>query len=72
MIYDSKHIRINLKKNSYVYLRLHHDYIISDIINKKLFSQRVKPFKIFKKIKNLTYYLKLSFVIKIYLVMFII
>ena len=72
MIYDNKHIRIDLKKNSYVYLRFHHDYIISNIINKKLFNQRVESFKILKKIENLTYHLKLSSVMKIHLVMFVV
>ena len=71
MIYDNKHTRIDLKKDSYVYLRFHHDYIISDIINKKLFNQRVEPFKILKKIENLIYHLKLSLVMKIHFVMFI-
>ena len=71
-IYDSKHIQIDLKKNLYVYLKLHHDYIILNIINKKLFNQRVESFKILKKIKNLIYHLKLSSVIKIYFIMFVI
>ena len=72
MIYNNKHIRIDLKKSLYVYLKLHHDYIIASIINKKLFNQRVESFKILKKIENLTYHLKLSFVMKIHFIMFVI
>ena len=71
-IYDNKHIRIDLKKNLYVYLKLYHDYIILNIINKKLFNQRVESLKVFKKIENLTYHLKLSFVMKIHFIMFIV
>ena len=71
-IYDNKHTRIDLKKSSYVYLRFYHDYIISNIINKKLFNQRVESFKILEKIENLTYHLKLSSVMKIHLVMSVI
>ena len=71
-IYDNKHIRIDLKKSSYVYLRFYHDYIISDMINKKLFNQRVESFKILKKIENLTYHLKLSSVMKIHFIMFVV
>ena len=72
MIYDNKYIQINLKKNSYIYLKFYYDYIILSIINKKLFNQRIESFKILKKIENLTYHLKLSFVMKIYFIMFVV
>ena len=38
-----------------MYLRLHHDYTISNIINKKLSQQRVDFFIILNKINNLVY-----------------
>ena len=66
--YDNKHKVINLK--SLTYLRLHYNYFIFDI-NSKLFNQRVDFFKIFNKIENLAYKLKLFKVIRIYSIILI-
>ena len=66
--YDNKHKIINLK--SLTYLRLHYNYFIFDI-NFKLFNQRVDLFKIFNKIKNLVYKLKLSEIIRIHSIILI-
>ena len=46
---------------------MHHNYFIFDI-NFKLFNQRVGFFKIFDKIENLVYRLKLLEVIRIHLI----
>ena len=44
--YDKKHQLINLKKKSQIYFKFYHEYIIFKLKNKKLFSQRMKFFKI--------------------------
>ena len=67
--YDNKHKVINLK--SLTYLRLHHGYFIFHI-NFKLFNQRVILFKVFDKIENLIYKLKLSEIIRIHSIISII
>ena len=66
--YDNKYKVINLK--SLTYLRLHHNYFIFDI-NLKLSNQRVDFFKIFDKIENLIYKLKLSKIIRIHSIILI-
>ena len=69
--YDNKHRVINIKKNDMMYLRLHQKYTISNLVNFKLSKQRVDFFEIFDKIDNLVFRLQLSFVIKIYSIVFI-
>ena len=69
--YDRRYIFLNLIKNFKTYLRLHYDYTISSIINKKLSQQRVDFFIILNKIDNLIYRLNLSSIIIIYLVVFV-
>ena len=66
--YDRRHISFDLSKKFKVYLRLHHEYIISKIINKKLAQQRVEWFKILNKIDNLVYRLKFSSIMIIHLI----
>ena len=70
--YDNKHRVINIKKNDIIYLRLYQKYTISSFANFKLSKQRVDFFEIFDKIDNLVFRLQLSFVIKIYSIVFII
>ena len=55
--YDKNHMSMFLKKESYVYLRMHHEYFISLSNNMiaKWSQRRIKSFKVFKKIENLTY-----------------
>ena len=69
--YDAKHIDFELIVGGYVYLCFYNDYTISDLINRKLNQQRVGFFKILKKIGTLIYRLELSFVMKIYSIIFI-
>ena len=57
-----------------IYLRLHQKYIISKLINKKLFNQRINFFKIIEVVNKSKqiYRLKLSLIIKIHSIMSII
>ena len=65
--YNSIYKIVKLREESLVYLRLHHNYSISNI-NLKLFNQRIELFKILSKINNLVYLIKLFEIINIYLV----
>ena len=69
--YDSKYLNVNLKKGDEAFLRLHNEYFIPDLSNRKLSQQRVSPFKVLAKINRLTYRLQLSSVMKIYSVIFV-
>ena len=69
--YDFIHKNIKLTINDYVFLRLHVDYIIFELSNKKLSQQRVDSFKILKKSDILIYRLKLFFVMQIHFIIFI-
>jgi hypothetical protein len=60
--YNRKHQFLFMKIDDYALIKLHHDYNIStiEIFDKKLNQQYIDFFKIFEKIDNLTYRLKLS------------
>ena len=64
--YDAVHKTLEFKIDDKMYLRLHHDYIISNLFNHKLSKQRVKFFSVIEKIDNLAFRLQLSFVMKIH------
>ena len=66
--YDAVHKTLKLKIDDKMYLRLHHDYIISDLFNHKLSEQRVELFPITEKIDNLAFRLQLFPVMKIHFV----
>ena len=70
--YDKSHIALRLTRDNMTYLRLYHEYEISDLVNRKLHYQRIGPFKILEKIKSLVYRLKLSSIMKIYSIVSII
>ena len=70
--YNKSHIVLKLARDNITYLRLHHEYEISNLINRKLYHQRIDFFKILEKIKSFVYYLKLSLIIKIHSIMSII
>ena len=53
--YDFKYLTLSLKKDNEIHLKLYHEYLISNLINRKLSQQRVDPFKILIKIDHLTY-----------------
>ena len=50
--YDNKYktLNDNIQSKFIIYLRLHQNYIIFDLINKKLFNQRVESFRIIESI----------------------
>ena len=70
--YNKSYKTLRLTRNNITYLRLHHKYGISNLINLKLYHQRIDSFKIFEKVRSLAYRLKLSFIIKIHFIMSII
>ena len=70
--YDKHHISLLLNFEDLVILKLHHEYHILSIKNKKLFIQQVDCFSIKWWISLLAYELKLSANMKIHLMMLII
>src|SRR5947207_12509295 len=70
--YNRHHISLLLNSEDLVMLKLHHEYHISDVKNKKLFIQQVDHFSIKQQISLLAYKLKLPANMKIHLVMLII
>ena len=70
--YNKFYIALKLTRDNITYLRLHHEYEISNLINRKLYHQRIDSFKILEKIKSLAYRLKFSLIMKIHLVISII
>src|SRR5204863_5744169 len=70
--YDRCHIFLLLNFRNLVMLKLHHEYHISDVKNKKLFIQQVDCFSIKQQISLLTYKLKLSANMKIHSVISVI
>ena len=70
--YDKYHISLLLNLRNFIILKLHHEYHVSDIKNKKLFIQQVKYFFVKQQISLLAYELKLSANMKIHSVILII
>src|SRR6266487_4418856 len=70
--YDRCHISLLLNSEDLVMLKLHHEYCISDVKNKKLFIQQVSCFSIKQQISSLAYELKLPANMKIHSVMSVI
>src|SRR5437763_1078282 len=70
--YDKHHISLLLNFRNLIMLKLHHEYHISDIKNKKLFIQQVNCFSVKQQISLLAYELKLSANMKIHSIMSII
>ena len=68
--YDRKHDQLFLKKESWAYLRMHHEYFISLSKNMttKWFQRRINFFKITERINILTYRFQLSIHWKIHFV----
>ena len=58
--YDKHHISLLLNLKDLVILKLHHEYHISDIKNKKLFIQQVDCFFVKQQISLLAYELKIK------------
>ena len=74
--YDQNHrIIINVIQSRFmIYLKLHQEYTIPGLANKKLFNQRVELFKIIEAMNKFkqTFRLKLSSVMKIHPMIFIV
>ena len=66
--YNAVHKTINIKIDDNIYLRLYQNYIIFKLTNHKLSHQRVNFFSIFEKIDKLAFRLRLSLIMKIYLI----
>ena len=69
--YDRSHKLIELNKGDKVYLQLHRGYTLPEASNKKLSNQRVGPFEVVERIRQLTYKLKLPPIMRIYPVVLI-
>src|SRR5947207_13996756 len=70
--YNKHHISLLLNFKDLVILKLHHEYHVSSIKNKKLVIQQVDYFSVKQQISLLAYELKLSANMKIYSVMSVI
>jgi hypothetical protein len=60
IIHDRKHKSLFLNSENRTFLRLHKEYNLFDIINKKLSQQRCDSFTMKRRINRLTYELDLS------------
>src|SRR5947199_10262711 len=69
--YNRHHISLLLNSEDLVTLKLHHEYHVSDVKNKKLVIQQVDCFSIKQQILSLAYKLKLSANMKIHSMIFI-
>ena len=70
--YDQTHRVMKLASGFLIYLRLHQGYTIPGLFNRKLFNQRVGPFKVLKTVgNNQAYHLQLPFIMKIHPMIFI-
>ena len=67
-MYDFHHRFISFNKEDEIFLKLHHEYALFKISNLKFVNQRADPFKILKKIDNLTYKIDVFAYWRIYLV----
>ena len=70
--YDRYYISLLLNFKDLVILKLHHEYCISSVKNKKLFIQQVDCFSVKQQISSLAYELKFSANMKIHLIMSVI
>ncbi len=71
IIHDRKHKSLFLNSEDRTFLRLHKEYNLLDIINKKLSQQRCDSFTMKRRINRLTYELDLSLRWKIHSVIFV-
>src|SRR5436190_24328092 len=70
--YDRHHISLLLNLENLIILKLHHEYHIFSVKNKKLFIQQVDCFSVKQQISSLAYELKLSANMKIHSIMSVI
>ena len=55
ILYDSRYTSLLFKFENKTFLRLHHEYIISNKSKSKLFNQKTKLFLIKKRVDRLAY-----------------
>src|SRR5436190_24354016 len=67
--YNKHHISLLLNFRNLIILKLHHEYCVLNVKNKKLFIQQVDCFSVKQQISSLAYELKLSANMKIHSVM---
>ena len=65
-MYDARHVFLLFKSNEKTYFRLHHEYILLNKFNRKLFNQRCDFFLIQKRVDRFVYQLTLFFQWKIH------
>ena len=74
--YNQNHRAITnvIQSNFMIYLKLHQEYIIFNLVNKKLSNQRIKSFKVIETMNKFkqTFKLKLSSIMKIFSIIFIV
>src|SRR5881394_2660608 len=70
--YNRCHISLLFNFRNLIMLKLHHEYHVSDVKNKKLFIQQVECFFVKQQISLLAYELKFSANMKIHSVMSVI
>ena len=58
--YDVRHQSLLLKSDDQTFLRLNHEYFLSEKSNSKLFNQRIESFLVKRRIERLIYELELS------------
>jgi hypothetical protein len=71
IIHDKRHRSLFLNSKKKVFLRLHKEYNLSEIINKKLSQQKCDSFTVKRRVERLTYELELSKTWRIHLVIFV-
>src|SRR5947207_8790739 len=64
--YNKHHILLLLNSDDLVMLKLHHEYCVSNVKNKKLLIQQVRHFSIKQQVFSLVYELDLSSNMKIH------
>ena len=69
--YDARHQSFMFNFENRVYLRLHHEYILFDHFNRKMFNQRCDSFFVKRRVDRLAYEFELLFIWRIYSVIFI-
>lgn len=57
--YNERYKLLIMKSEDRVYVKLHHEYKLSELKNIKLLNQRARPFSVLKQGENLTYELEL-------------
>src|SRR5204862_4775191 len=64
--YNKHHIFLLLNSDDLIMLKLHHEYYVSDVKNKKLLIQQIRCFSIKQQVFSLVYKLNLSLNMKIH------